>query len=268
MVKYLQSLLLFIIYILLSLVIGYYKLEIIKILNWSNFLYIFVSTLLLLLLCFPFYNKLVKTNINSIKEINFKRILILFLLVMTFFLSTDFIMNFYFIINFYDLENALSLDNKISEINFNILIFINLVFLRPLFEELFFKGILLNNILKISKTNFLIPVFFTSILFSFDHVNPNFIFDSIPKMILMLLFSIVTSFIFIKTKNLVIPILFHMSYNLLSYILEFKTKEYTKIITFFNFDYRYWLITIFLIFLFFYLFFIFFRYKTVGNGKD
>lgn len=89
--------------------------------------------------------------------------------------------------------------------------FIRVIILAPILEEVFFRKILFNGLLK--KYSFLISVIVSSLFFALIHI-PNWL-NLIPSFI----FGIICCLIYIKTKNILYPIIFHFTGNLISFIL-------------------------------------------------
>lgn len=87
--------------------------------------------------------------------------------------------------------------------------FITAVIFAPILEELIFRGIVLEGFLK----NYL-PVkaiLWTNILFGLSHLNP-------WQFIGAFLLGILISWVYQKTRNLVLPVVMHMVNNLLSFL--------------------------------------------------
>lgn len=104
----------------------------------------------------------------------------------------------------------------------NILSFFSIVIITPIIEELFFRGLLLTSLsLKLGIWK---AIFISSFIFSLFHV------DIIGSMI----FGIVVSIIYLKTKSLLAPVTIHVVNNMLvfiaSYLLDlFSEGNYTLI---------------------------------------
>lgn len=81
--------------------------------------------------------------------------------------------------------------------------------LRPIAEEFVFRGLLLNRL--IHKTNRWIGILVSSLAFAALHMEAG-------KFIATFLFGIVASLLYIKTKNLFVPILLHIAHNSLIFI--------------------------------------------------
>jgi membrane protease YdiL (CAAX protease family) len=79
----------------------------------------------------------------------------------------------------------------------------------PIAEEFIFRGLLLNRLIK--KTNRWGGILISSLLFAAMHMHAE-------KLIATFLFGIIASLIYLKTKNLFIPILLHILHNSLAFI--------------------------------------------------
>jgi len=108
----------------------------------------------------------------------------------------------YFIIN--GMEDAKS-------INFAYLLMS--VIVAPVLEEFFYRGIMLNNLIKNKPVKH--SVLTIVVIFTISHFN----FASIVGLVLL---SVITSFLFIMWKNIFYCILFHGMFNFSSYILSYS----------------------------------------------
>ncbi len=112
--------------------------------------------------------------------------------------------------------NVKSSETIFSSISLNLsirsLLFIQLVLLTPLMEELFFRGFLIKT-LENFKLNSTWIVFITSLLFMALHASYN-IFDSV----MIFLLGIILSVLRIRFNSLISPILIHSIINLTYFI--------------------------------------------------
>lgn len=84
--------------------------------------------------------------------------------------------------------------------------FFGMVILAPIFEEIFYRGLILHQLLK--KYNTFTAILFSSFLFAISHLNPKTI---IP----LFLFSILISYLYVRFKqSLIIVILAHVVWNI------------------------------------------------------
>jgi membrane protease YdiL (CAAX protease family) len=79
----------------------------------------------------------------------------------------------------------------------------------PIAEEFIFRGLLLNRIIK--KTNMWGGILISSLVFAVVHMQAE-------KLIATFLFGVVASLIYLKTRNLFIPILIHILHNSVVFI--------------------------------------------------
>jgi membrane protease YdiL (CAAX protease family) len=79
----------------------------------------------------------------------------------------------------------------------------------PIAEEFIFRGLLLNRL--ITKTNMWGGILISSFIFSAYHMNLNILIGTF-------LFGIIASLLYLKTKNLLVPIILHMGHNSIVFI--------------------------------------------------
>jgi membrane protease YdiL (CAAX protease family) len=103
-----------------------------------------------------------------------------------------------------------------SSLMISVLQFLSIVVLAPIMEEFFYRGFLINR-LSI-KLNLRWAVFISTLLFTIGHG------DIISSFIKGYVFSI----IYVKTKSLKIPIIFHVANNLFAFTL-FKTFDLSQV---------------------------------------
>lgn len=100
--------------------------------------------------------------------------------------------------------------NSLNESNvFLIILMITSTVTSPIAEEFIFRGLLLNRLIK--KTNKWGGILISSLLFAAVHLQAE-------KLIATFLFGIIASLIYLKTKNLFVPILIHILHNSLAFI--------------------------------------------------
>ena len=105
---------------------------------------------------------------------------------------------------------------------------IGTVIISPIFEEIFYRGLLYNKLKEIS--NVFIAVFISSILFAFLHI-PGYGFNI--KMFSLVLDGILLTYCYEKTNNIYVPIFVHSINNFFIFL--------------FNYVYFYFLIVIYFI---------------------
>jgi uncharacterized protein len=95
---------------------------------------------------------------------------------------------------------------------YQILMFLTLVVVAPLSEELIFRGIILNRWAQ--KWSLPTSLIMTSLLFGFLHVNP----------IGLSMFGLVLALLYLKTKTLWVPIAAHAVNNFIAFCMTFSTS--------------------------------------------
>ncbi|WP_302540877.1 CPBP family intramembrane glutamic endopeptidase, partial [Holdemanella biformis] len=89
---------------------------------------------------------------------------------------------------------------------FNTFTFISVVILAPIFEELIFRGMILNTLTKYNK---MFAIIVTSLLFGLLHLN---ITQAIPAFFM----SLVLCYMYVQTDSILVTILAHAGNNLLA----------------------------------------------------
>ena len=115
---------------------------------------------------------------------------------------------------------------------------ITTIILAPIFEEVFFRKILLG---FFSKKNILIGVIISSFLFAFIHFYQ--ISISIHKLIAFFAFGCICCLIFIR-YGIIYSIIFHCIYNLIWFFISVNLIPYWDILRNLNFGVIYWIIII------------------------
>jgi len=94
--------------------------------------------------------------------------------------------------------------------------FISIVIAAPILEELIFRGIILNGLLKSYSP--LKSIIISSLLFGLVHLNPwQFIGASIG--------GILSGWVYFKTKKITLPIIIHMTNNLLAFLGQYFSSR-------------------------------------------
>ncbi|MGE7024337.1 CPBP family intramembrane glutamic endopeptidase [Solibacillus cecembensis] len=106
--------------------------------------------------------------------------------------------------------NILGVDqNVIVPLIVYILFFVNICILAPIWEELFFRGILLRRLtIKWSPQKSIIV---SSLLFGLIHVNP-------LTVIFAFFLGCVLGYVYLKTKSIIVPIVVHSCSNILAFL--------------------------------------------------
>lgn len=89
------------------------------------------------------------------------------------------------------------------------LFFTSMVFIAPILEELIFRGVMLSYVLK-HKSDWT-AILFSALLFGLVHVSPD-------QVVWSFLGGIFLGYAYLKSKNILVPILFHSLNNFLYYI--------------------------------------------------
>ena len=125
-----------------------------------------------------------------------------------------------------------------SELNFEFLIkAIPALIIAPLFEELIFRKIFIDKLSKIYTVKF--SIIFSSLCFSLYHL-PNFS-NLIPTLIL----GLISGYLYLKSKNITISIIFHFLCNLIVGLLKLYGKTLLDNIDNFNLNIYYWMFIFF-----------------------
>ena len=241
---------LFILYILVFFMLSYAGKFLFK--NFYNYYYIlfvkyngiFGSLLFLLfiIIFYLFYSKDLKI-IFTYKKLNFSFVvkgLIYLSSIMTIYYIISFIFDNSFLFNFFKYFNDILTGKKnitvydilvlekLQKPRFEPFMLIGTVIIGPIFEEIFYRGLLYNKLKQIS--NAFIAVFISSILFAFLHI-PGYGFNI--KMFSLVLDGILLTYCYEKTNNIYVPILVHSINNFFIFL--------------FNYVYFYFLIVIYFI---------------------
>ena len=241
---------LFILYILVFFMLSYVGKFLFK--NFYNYYYIlFVKYngifgillfLLFIIIFYLFYSKDLKI-IFTYKKLNFsviiKGMIYLSSITMIYYIIS-FIFDNSFLFNFFKYFNDILTGKKnitvydilvlekLQRPRFEPFMLIGTVIIGPIFEEIFYRGLLYNKLKEIS--NAFIAVFISSILFAFLHM-PGYGFNI--KMFSLVLDGILLTYCYEKTNNIYVPILVHSINNFFIFL--------------FNYVYFYFLIVIYFI---------------------
>jgi len=120
-----------------------------------------------------------------------------------------------------------------------VIMFSKSVLLIPILEELVFRKLILNSLLKKKKIYF--SILFSSLLFSLIHFNfllPNFNYVSVVNSFFL---GMILSIIFIRF-GILYSILAHFFYNLIWFTLKIYRLEYWKFEEYLNYNLIYWVL--------------------------
>ena len=99
--------------------------------------------------------------------------------------------------------------------------FFSAVIIAPISEELFFRGVLFNR-LKINK-GVVFALVVSSIIFGLCHINYP---DHLAHVIYTCLFGMCLCILYLRTDNLLLNMVVHSFYNLLSYLIVYTPLQY------------------------------------------
>ena len=240
---------LFVLYFLVFLIISYTGKFLFK--NFYNCYYtlfvkyngIFGSLLFLLfiIIFYLFYSKDLKI-IFTYKKLNFSFVvkgliylssIMMIYYIISFIFDNSFLFNFFKY--FYDIltgkKNITIYDililEKLQRPRFEPFMLISTVIIGPIFEEIFYRGLLYNKLKEIS--NVFIAVFISSILFAFLHI-PGYGFNI--KMFSLVLDGILLTYCYEKTDNIYVPILVHSINNFFIFLFKYVYFYFLIIIYF------------------------------------
>lgn len=133
-----------------------------------------------------------------------------------------FVSAIYFILKYLSLLSIIQFDSplfgdfSLLGVSVLALYFLTVVILSPILEELLFRGIFLRRFYK-ELDNLTLAILISSILFGFCH-NFGGILGAI-------LFGICVSILYVKSKNILVPIFAHFLNNLISFLLALSGIE-------------------------------------------
>ncbi|MFB9053601.1 lysostaphin resistance A-like protein [Formosa undariae] len=110
---------------------------------------------------------------------------------------------------------------------------ITILIISPIFEELFFRKFLLQNLLQ--KNSKLIGILFSSLCFAIIHIETPL--NLVPTFI----FGIISGLIFIKTNRIIYSIILHFLVNLMVQILYVFNLTFDRWLLTLDFNFIYWL---------------------------
>jgi len=236
-----QVLLLTLIYSLLKVLLAFALIYITKGLTDDSFLQLelgeFLSALIVLTLFLFIYKKIIKSRENHFYNFpKLKLIVLLIIAVIGFRLLED---PFFHFEEIFLKKPPLDSSNA-KTVNFSLPVLfksISVIFLIPIFEELFFRKIIFKSLLK-KYSNFWLAILVSSFLFSIIHLSLN---NLIPSFLL----GFITSYIYYKTYNIWYPISFHLLFNLLWFTIYINPKPYWILLENLNFGMGYWILIVF-----------------------
>jgi CAAX amino terminal protease family protein len=197
--------------------------------------------LLFIIIFYLFYSKDLKI-IFTYKKLNFSFVvkgliylssIMMIYYIISFIFDNSFLFNFFKY--FYDIltgkKNITIYDililEKLQRPRFEPFMLISTVIIGPIFEEIFYRGLMYNKLKAIS--NVFIAVFISSILFAFLHI-PGYGFNI--KMFSLVLDGILLTYCYEKTDNIYVPILVHSINNFFIFLFKYVYFYFLIIIYF------------------------------------
>lgn len=119
---------------------------------------------------------------------------------------------------------------------------VNVVLLASVFEELLFRKIIIDTFLR--KNRIIEGILFSSLLFSLIHINFYHFEFSLNSVASSFIFGLISGYIYIKTRNVLYPIIAHITTNFTWFLLGIGIEQYWNVIALFNFGVVYWLMII------------------------
>jgi len=215
----LQFILMVILNIVSSSIIGLFIGE-----QWTYLFSKIITNIIVIILLLKIYFKPNSDDKRSV-DVNYTRSITLSCLLMILLLTISF--RLITLVSFNPIMNYLASKSKMlhyikeiaSQTNPYLLV-LEITLIGPIIEEILFRGIILNGLLK--KYSPAKAILFSSLLFSLIHGN-------LPQMFNALFFGILLGLIYIKTKSLYAVIFTHIIANTLSIILS-ALEEYMPIL--------------------------------------
>lgn len=180
---------------------------------------LYIPMLLFFIISLNYPSDLIKEDYNRLfKVTNFKKILFIILANVLFTTVIFFILRYMSVSGLFRLDAHLFAYLNLNYPIYVLMYFLAVVILSPIVEELLFRGVILRKLN--TDYNFSIPlaIIISSILFGLCHT-----FGGILS---AFVFGICMSILYLKTKNILVPILAHTLNNLISFILAFTRIEY------------------------------------------
>lgn len=205
----------------------------------DNYIYfldtvVYVFLFLLLLVFHRFFYK--ERAFFACNKIAFKDCLVVIFLIVLLRIVRDPIINFDYV--FFDKELPTEF-YRYSTIEL-IANLINVVLLASIFEEILFRKIIIDFFLK--KNKIIEGVVFSSLLFSLIHINFYRFEFSLSSIATSFIFGLILGYIYTRTRNVLYPIIAHITANFIWLLLGICIEQYWDVIKLFNFGFAYWLI--------------------------
>jgi len=163
-----------------------------------------------------FYGSLKDSYKNIFKSINIYQILFIIIANVLFVSMIFFILRYFSILGFFQFDAYLFGNLSVLSPKVVFIYFLSVVILSPIVEEILFRGIILRRFNEEFGLNKAILI--SSIFFGLCH--------SFGGILGAILFGVCASILYIKTRNILVPIFAHFLNNLLSFCLAFTGVEF------------------------------------------
>lgn len=203
--------------------------------NMDYFLLINTFTYVVYILLAYLFMKKAKVYMSNV-SISFRSVIVIIILICSFRIFIDPILRLEIILGNSAIPDTIE-DRRYSILNL-VITFINIIILAPLFEELFFRKIMLS---FFNRKKLLVGILISSFAFSTIHVNWSSI--NILHLIVFFIFGLISCFIYIR-HGLFYSILFHLGYNLIWYLVNVGVIEYWIILKTLDFSVGYWVLVL------------------------
>lgn len=177
------------------------------------------------------HNKSLKTT-SYFESIDYKDFFIIFVLAFFLRIVVDPIFRIEEILNGLPSSLAKEYPSPIFDLS-DIIIFFNIVLFSSLFEELFFRGYVLQTLL-FNKIKVEYAILISSLLFGIVHIE-------VHQIIIGFILGWLTSIVFLK-KGIIGSVLLHLAYNFIWFVLDHFRNEYWVLIELLDFGIFYYII--------------------------
>ena len=196
---------------------------------------VILSSLISYLIVFYFYWKprpKLKSELN-IKQLNFSLIPYLMLIVIGLGFAEQPLFDFEKIMNYYQNSEVEPHTYKFLGFTTFFLYFrASSLLIAPIFEEMFFRKLLFSKLLE--KNKLWTAILISSLCFSAIH------FETPNNLIPTFIFGVIACVIYLKTKNIIYPIIIHFLNNLCSALYSIYGEPFFDWIYGLNYNFMYW----------------------------
>ena len=180
-----------------------------------------------------------RPRVEKPDKINF--ISFILLPIIAFFIKVvqDPILNFREIIGIVELPE--SVENRDYGFKYRIGFLYYSVLIAPIFEEVFFRGMVLTSLLN-KGLGVIQAILFSAFLFSLIHFNPINIEASSLSIVSNFVFGAILGIVYYRKKSLILVIILHALLNFIAYLINIYSGDYINLLDNFHFGYLYWLL--------------------------